>query len=249
MRVLFDEATFCSVQTCTEGVLGRLGMFVDVAESAPEAYEKVRREVPDVVVLRSDIGGGGAAPLFQAIRCKLNQRGTTLFGILQRREKDKLDEYLEMGCDEVMLLPVSPEFLMSRIIELGALQCRRSPRIPFDDDIPTRIEDEIITVRARDMSATGLSFATALYIEEGACLVHRLLKTDCGEERALFSRVVRRNYRRRQGIFEYGACFTDLTGRDRTLLRSLIGPLTHGHEKTCLKFSDTGRFLRPDILD
>jgi len=96
-------------------LLCREGYIIDTAKNAQEALEKVRRTLPDLVILDVVMPGGDGFTVCREIKEEPKTRDIPVIIVTALADKDSLLNGLKAGADEFLNKPVDPTELILRV--------------------------------------------------------------------------------------------------------------------------------------
>jgi two-component system phosphate regulon response regulator PhoB len=109
--------------------LEHAGFRVWCAGSAEEATEKMRAELPDVVILDWMLPGQSGVALAKQLRAEERTRELPIIMLTARVHEDDKIQGLEIGADDYVTKPFSPKELVARV---RAVLRRRSPHLSLE---------------------------------------------------------------------------------------------------------------------
>lgn len=163
--------------------LTRAGHIADVVRAGDEALVKVRERVPDLVILDLMLPGLDGLEVCRALRAAPATRGLAIIMLTARSEESDRVVGLQLGADDYVTKPFSPNELVARV---GALLRRAQrwaespePTLSFGSLVLDR-ERHLVTDQGRDVKLTAKEFLLLEYLlqHRGRVLSRDLLLTD-----------------------------------------------------------------------
>ncbi|MCX6544908.1 MAG: response regulator transcription factor [Acidobacteria bacterium] len=163
--------------------LTRAGHVADVVRAGDEALGRIRERAPDLVILDLMLPGLDGLEVCRSLRTSPGTRALPIIMLTARSEESDRIVGLELGADDYVTKPFSPNELVARV---GAL-LRRAQRwaesgestLSFDSIVLDR-ERHRITDEGRDVRLTAKEFLLLEYLlqHRGRVLSRDLLLTD-----------------------------------------------------------------------
>src|SRR5271155_2163304 len=95
--------------------LGRQGYFVEVAEDAPEALEKIARAHYDLVLLDQMMPGTGGLDLLRLLRATYSLSDLPVIMVTANEQSENTVEALQGGANDYVTKPVDIPVVTARI--------------------------------------------------------------------------------------------------------------------------------------
>jgi len=163
--------------------LTRAGHVADIVRAGDEALASVRERVPDLVILDLMLPGLDGLEVCRALRAAPGTRGVAIIMLTARSEESDRVVGLQLGADDYVTKPFSPNELVARV---GALLRRAQrwadsaePTLSFGSLVLDR-ERHLVTDQGRDVRLTAKEFLLLEYLlqHRGRVLSRDLLLTD-----------------------------------------------------------------------
>lgn len=135
--------------------LVRAGFRVECAMCGEEGFQKARDHQPDLIVLDLMLPGMDGLEVCRRLRKSPDTKGCPIIMLTAKGEEGDIVQGLELGADDYLPKPFSPQILMARIRAI----LRRHARIesPRDQEEPIEIFDLFIHPGRNRVVAAGVS--------------------------------------------------------------------------------------------
>ncbi len=155
------------------------GYRVSTAANGMEAIEKVREELPDLVILDVMMPGMDGYETLESIR-KVGNNVPVIMLTVKAEEEDKV-RGLELGADDYVTKPFSPRELMSRV--KAALRRAEMPaplrrtQIKIDDDLSVDFQRHEVLVRGERIKLRPTEYRLLYHLVNNAgwVMTHEML--------------------------------------------------------------------------
>jgi uncharacterized protein (TIGR02266 family) len=147
--------------------LKRTSCRVLTARNAAEALRTCHTERPDVVFLDASMPGMDGLDACRAMKTDPALRAIPVVMVTLRERKD---ECLQAGCDDVLAKPVSQEDFLAKVRRFVALRERAESRIPVSLRVEFRAPGGTYTAYTKDLSPHGLFLKTSRPFSRGTRL-------------------------------------------------------------------------------
>ncbi|MCX6538192.1 MAG: response regulator transcription factor [Acidobacteria bacterium] len=163
--------------------LTRAGHIADVVRAGDEALSRVRERTPDLIILDLMLPGLDGLEVCRALRASPGTRALPIIMLTARSEESDRVVGLELGADDYVTKPFSPNELVARV---GALLRRAQrwaesgePTLSFGSIVLDR-DRHRVTDENRDVRLTAKEFLLLEYLlqHRGRVLSRDLLLTD-----------------------------------------------------------------------
>ena len=161
--------------------LSRAGFTVDVSHTGAEALGRVRAETPDLVLLDLMLPGLDGLEICRSLRSDPRTAAIAIIMLTARAEESDRIVGLELGADDYITKPFSPNEVVARVRAL----LRRAQRSGAADvlkygGLAVDVERHVVTVDGAEVRLTAKEFLLLRYLLEhqGRVLSRDLLLSD-----------------------------------------------------------------------
>jgi len=130
--------------------LVKAGLHVDTAVRGDEGLKKALADPPDLIVLDLMLPGIDGLEVCRRLRADVKLAGTAIIMATAKGEEHDVIRGLELGADDYLVKPFSPQVLLARI---NAVLRRRTTALPEAEQVLIRHELSIDTGRNRVVAA------------------------------------------------------------------------------------------------
>lgn len=132
--------------------LVKAGFQVDCAASGEEGFQHARATPPDLVLLDLMLPGMDGLEVCRRLRQTAETRSCAIIMLTARGEEDDIVKGLELGADDYIPKPFSPQVLQARV---KAVLRRRQGTAAVDQDQPIAVHDIVIHPGRNRVTAGG----------------------------------------------------------------------------------------------
>ncbi len=161
--------------------LGRAGFAVDVLHSGAEVLPSVRKALPDLLLLDLMLPGLDGLEICRTLRGDARTAAMPVIILTARAEESDRIVGLELGADDYITKPFSPNELIARVRALLRRAHRREPQGLLEyGPLTMDVERHVVTVAGEDVRLTAKEFLLLQYLLEhqGRVLSRDLLLSD-----------------------------------------------------------------------
>jgi two-component system alkaline phosphatase synthesis response regulator PhoP len=161
--------------------LSRAGFSVDVLHTGGEVLSRVRAEMPDLVLLDLMLPGLDGLEICRSLRSDPRTAAVAIIMLTARAEESDRIVGLELGADDYITKPFSPNEVVARVRALLRRAQRTSPGdVLRYGGLSVDVERHVVTVDGADVRLTAKEFLLLRYLLEhqGRVLSRDLLLSD-----------------------------------------------------------------------
>ena len=165
-----------------EHYLRKAGFLPTVVASGRDVMPQIKREAPDLVVLDLMLPGLDGLQLCRAIRADVNTAAIPIIMLTAKGEESDRIVGLELGADDYITKPFSPNEVVARV---RALLRRAHRAAPPDSSLTygvlsVDVDRHVVTVDGREVKLTAKEFLLLQYLMQhrGRVLSRDLLLSD-----------------------------------------------------------------------
>ena len=162
--------------------LTKAGFIATVVTSGPEVMPQIKRDAPDLVVLDIMLPGLDGLEVCRAIRADANSAAIPIIMLTAKGEESDRIVGLELGADDYITKPFSPNEVVARIRALLRRAHRAAPadtRLTYGS-LTVDVDRHVVKVAGEEVKLTAKEFLLLQYLMQhrGRVLSRDLLLSD-----------------------------------------------------------------------